>query len=162
VTHLGESLRLDLANAPPSHVEVSTDLVEGGRFTIAQPVTHLDDGAFSFVESLENVFKILDVELGCNQFEGSGSFGVLDEVSDGGIVFTNRLEYRNWFWSNLACFSDLVSGCPDSSASSSSVGLRPRRLVRLVSAECIWVMVSIMWTGTLIVRLLSAIARVIA
>ncbi len=51
---------------------------------------------------------------------------------------------------------------PDSSASSASFGLRPSRLVRLVSAVCIWLMVSIMWTGTRMVRLLSAIARVMA
>ena len=48
------------------------------------------------------------------------------------------------------------------SAISSLLGVRPSFLVSSVSAEWTWPMVSIMWTGTRIVRLLSAMARVIA
>ena len=92
MTHLRQGLGLDLTDAFPGHVEVPANLVEGGRFTITQAVTHLDDGAFTLVETGENVFQVFDVELRCNQFKRSYGIDVLDEVADGCIVFANRFK----------------------------------------------------------------------
>ena len=73
MTHLGEGLGLDLTDALPGDIEMSSHLVESGRLLIAQAVPHLDDGALPLVQTLQDELKVLDVELGGDQLEGAAA-----------------------------------------------------------------------------------------
>ncbi len=62
MAHLGQGLRLDLADSLSRDLEVATDLVESRWDLAVEPVPHDDDGALAVVEAVENDPKIFDVE----------------------------------------------------------------------------------------------------
>ena len=162
MTHLRQGLGLDLTDALPGHVEMPSYLVEGGRPSDFQAVAHLDDGALTIGEALQDELKVLDVELGGDQLERRSGLEVLDEITEHGVVVTDRLEDRNRFGGDLSRLTNLVDRQTRLLGELVVGRLAAEALGQVGLEVCICVMVSIMWTGTRMVRLLSAMARVIA
>jgi hypothetical protein len=144
VAQLREGLGLDLADALPRQVELTGHLLEGQRPVADQAEPKLEDSLLSLGESGEHPPQLLSVQGDDGGVEGRLGVGVLDEVGELGVAVTDLL------------------AMPVSSASSATEGSRPNTRTRRAVARDTWATVSTMCTGTRIVRLLSAMARLTA
>ena len=110
-------------------------------------------------EASEDELKVLDVELGGDQLEGAAASR--SSMKSPSMALSSPTGSKIDRFGGDLSLPDLVDRQTRLPESSSSVGLRPGASSGW-PRTCICVMVSIMWTGTRMVQLLSAMARVIA
>src|SRR5579863_8075837 len=87
MTQLAQSLRLDLANALASDVELLADLFEGATATIVKAETQLQDFAFALSQAVQHILHLLFEQLVAGGFGWCQGGVVFDEIAEMAIIF---------------------------------------------------------------------------
>ena len=101
MAQLGESFCFDLSDAFASERVVLADLVECSWNPRVEAVTHDYYLSFAFSEFSEDGVEFGSPHAHGYMLEGVDRTFVFDEIAKNGIVFSDWLEYRDGFWSDL-------------------------------------------------------------